>query len=159
MLRADRPVFTPRSVKQDAMDRAHQSPPLRPGEYRSLPSTKSRSPSMEETPVVLGQSKGVRQGRPKPLPQALPKLREIPPAPAYFWKQPLHEYLNQEARDKTYDGTNSRKLPPNEIDALALNEVAAAKGQGFFLFLPSRNSWSHQTYEPKSRGPTLDNLR
>jgi hypothetical protein len=85
------------------------------------------------------------------------KLREIP-LTTQFAKEQLDEYLTQQIHDKTYDGTNDRHLPPNELDALALNEIAVSRGQGYFFFLPSRNSWNHQTFEPKSRGPQPDGL-
>ncbi|CAO2652461.1 Nn.00g007440.m01.CDS01 [Neocucurbitaria sp. VM-36] len=114
---------------------------------------------MEVPPVAVVEDEERKRTRPKPLPKALPKLRDLPHSSCHFWKKQLNEYVAQQVRDRTYDGTNDRYLPPNEIDALALNEIAVSEGQGFFLFLPNRNSWNHQTYEPKSRGPRPQDLR
>lgn len=50
-------------------------------------------------------------------------------------------------------------LLPNEIDTLALNEIAVLRGAGFFMFLLNWNSWSKQVFDLKSRGPEPDSLR
>jgi hypothetical protein len=89
----------------------------------------------------------------KPTKDEIPLIRELPTSARYFWKGTYAEYVRQEISDKTADGTNPRKLPPNEILALALNEVAAKAGSGFFFHAPNRDSWSRQAFEPKSRGP------
>ncbi|XP_014559608.1 hypothetical protein COCVIDRAFT_24092 [Bipolaris victoriae FI3] len=96
---------------------------------------------------------------PVPKTKVQPKLRDIPTSDLYFSDHPLSNYIVQQVRDKTFDGTNHRDLPPNEVDVLALNEIAVSEGEGFFFFLPNRSSWSRQTYEPRSRGPTAENMR
>ena len=83
-----------------------------------------------------------------------PKLRDLPLSQSAFCKAELDEYLAQKVCDTTHDSTNDRILPPNEIDALGLNEIAVSKGEGYFFFLPNRNSWGKQSFDPKSRGPT-----
>ncbi|KAH3968506.1 hypothetical protein HBH98_172270 [Parastagonospora nodorum] len=100
-----------------------------------------------------------KKARSAPLAKSIPRLRDIALSPRCFWKDDLQAYLIQKVRDRTYDSTNDRDLPSNEIDCLALNEIAVAEGQGFFLFLPNRSSWSHQTSEPKSRGPSLGSIK
>ena len=70
----------------------------------------------------------------------LPKLREIPISPRYFWLEELSDHIRQQVCDRTHDGANDRLLLPNEIDALALNEIAVVRGAGFFMFLLNRNS-------------------
>ncbi|KAJ5062907.1 hypothetical protein J3E74DRAFT_239996, partial [Bipolaris maydis] len=113
--------------------------------------------SMESpsTPENYGKNRRADQKR---QPKSLPRLREIAPSAQHFWKDDLDEYLTQQVRDRTYDSTNDRNLPANEIDALALNEIAVARKEGFFFFLPSRSSWSRQTFNPPNRGPSPGDL-
>ncbi|USP75478.1 hypothetical protein yc1106_02752 [Curvularia clavata] len=91
--------------------------------------------------------------------KTLLRLREIPTSQRYFWREELSSHIRQQVRDRTHDGANDRPLLPNEIDALALNEIAVLRGAGFFMFLPSRNSWNKQMFDPKNRGPAADSLR
>ncbi|KAH7562747.1 hypothetical protein BM1_02267 [Bipolaris maydis] len=107
------------------------------------------------TPENYGKNRRADQKR---QPKSLPRLREIAPSAQHFWKDDLDEYLTQQVRDRTYDSTNDRNLPANEIDALALNEIAVARKEGFFFFLPSRSSWSRQTFNPPNRGPSPGDL-
>ncbi|KAH3938815.1 hypothetical protein HBH98_172470 [Parastagonospora nodorum] len=108
---------------------------------------------------IQSQPEGKVNNRNVPRVKVLPKLREIPASQRQFWKEELSDHVAQQVRDKTHDGSNDRSLLPNEIDALALNEIAVLRGAGFFMFLPNRHSWSKQTYDPKSRGPGPDSLR
>lgn len=114
------------------------------------------TPKMDSSanPSTVGQ-----RSRPAPLAKTTPRLRDIPTSSRFFWRDELQEYLTQRVRDRTHDSTNDRDLPPNEIDCLALNEIAVSEGQGFFFFLPSRVSFSHQTFDPKNRGPSIEDLR
>jgi len=100
-----------------------------------------------------------REPRPKRQHKTVPRLRDITPSSRCFWKEDIREHLAQQIKDRTYDSTNERDLPANEIDALALNEIAVAHKDGFFFFLPSRTSWSRQTFEPSNRGPAPGSLR
>jgi hypothetical protein len=97
-------------------------------------------------------------GRPSRRPKPIPKLRDLDINECLFLHDSLSDYLGQKFYDKTHDTSNDRWLPPNEIDAMALNDIAVTNGQGFFFFLPTRNSWSRQAYDPESRGPPQDSL-
>jgi len=74
------------------------------------------------------------------------KLRD-PAASESFSAFPFNDFLRLVVTDKTPDATKGRDLPFNELLALALNELAAAKVDGparsfggFFQYLPVRNS-------------------
>lgn len=114
---------------------------------------------MVDSTSTSSHVKLTKQGRPAPKLKAQLQLRDIPTSDRYFTAHSLGDYVSLQVRDKTYDGTNDRLLPSNEIDVLALNELAASEGQGFSMFLPSRHSWSRQTFEPRSRGPRPEDLR
>jgi len=107
----------------------------------------------------LERAKEKKKSHKDPRNSPSPRLRDIPTSPRHFWQPQLSAYVAQRVLDRTHDGTNERWIPANEIDALALNEIAVAQQSGFFQFLPSRNSWSRQTFDPKSRGPASDGLR
>ena len=78
------------------------------------------------------------------------------PSSHRFWQD--HDEFRKLAlqpgvRDRNFDGTSEQVLTPNKILTLALNELAAANRMGFFWHLPSRNSTSHEEFEPPSRKP------
>lgn len=68
-------------------------------------------------------------------------LRNKPTSDRLFWKDTLHEHLEQrrDITDKSVDGTNKKELTANVLAVLALNEVAYALGEGFFFHLTSRD--------------------
>ena len=65
----------------------------------------------------------------------------MPTSNRYFWKPTYIAQVEQLVYDKTHDSTNLRKLPANEIVAMALNEIAAEHKQGFFFHLLNREGW------------------
>lgn len=71
-------------------------------------------------------------------------LRDIPKSVRYFWASSLDEQTTISVfdRDKI-----TRKLPGNEITVMALNEIAYARGRGFFSFLANRLSYKTQKVE------------
>lgn len=77
-------------------------------------------------------------------------LRTLPTSPRHFWKESVEEQLSQEMHDRR-EHMITRPLPGHEIMAMALNEIAAHRGQGFFFHLPSRHYW--KKYEDSSRLP------
>ena len=85
--------------------------------------------------------------------KALPTLtlRTLPESSRYFWKTSHAEQLSQIIYDKRSDG-NKRVLPENEVAVMALNEIAAIRGLGFFFHLKSRTCWREAPQDcPRSR--------
>ena len=78
-------------------------------------------------------------------------LRTLPESSRYFWKTSHSEQLSQTVYDKRSDG-NQRLLPANEVAVMALNEIAATRGQGFFFHLKNRTCWRGAPQDcPRSR--------
>ena len=78
-------------------------------------------------------------------------LRTLPESSRYFWKTTHSEQLSQTVYDKRSDG-NRRVLLDNEVAVMALNEIAAKQGLGFFFHLKSRTCWRGEPQEcPRSR--------
>ena len=79
-------------------------------------------------------------------------LRHYPRNERYFWRPFLTETLTLKAKDHTANG--DRNLVGNEIIVLALNEIAAVKGDGFFLYVQPRTAWTGWgNLYPQSRQP------
>lgn len=86
---------------------------------------------------------------------SVPTLRAVPPSARLFWKDTIQEQLSQGAKDR-YNRGILRDLTKHEITTMALNEVAAELGRGFFFYLPSREVWKTPASEsmiPRSRVP------
>lgn len=81
----------------------------------------------------------------------VPLLRELDNSRRYFWKPGLSEQLSLVVRDKRFNSGIPRPLPPNEMIAMALNEIAAHKGYGFFFFLPNANTYGDKGGDPACR--------
>jgi hypothetical protein len=113
--------------------------------------------AQEPNTLTLAGAKGTKSSN--TAPRSVTRLRDLPISPRCFWKADLSSQILQRVLDKTHDGTNDRWLPPNEIDSMALNEIAVTFGSGFFFFLPNRHGWSKQAFDPKSRGPDPSSLR
>ena len=78
-------------------------------------------------------------------------LRTLPESSRYFWKTSHSELLSQTVYDKRPDGVK-RVLPENEVAVMALNEIAAIRGLGFFFHLKSRTCWRGEPQDcPRSR--------
>ncbi|PVI07462.1 hypothetical protein DM02DRAFT_648946 [Periconia macrospinosa] len=78
-----------------------------------------------------------------------------------FRKDTYGEQVGTEVNDKSRDGTSWLKLGANVTTAMALNEVAASQGRGFFLHLPSRETNSRfagKGRNPPAPGPLYPNL-
>jgi hypothetical protein len=74
------------------------------------------------------------------------KLAELPTTRRHFWKASFaefYDFIKGGVVELNFD-SNDRRLPPNEIITLALNEITAEKSQGFFWHLPSRCSSSRE---------------
>ncbi|PVI01120.1 hypothetical protein DM02DRAFT_654776 [Periconia macrospinosa] len=86
-----------------------------------------------------------------------PRLSDVPIGRRYFWTE-SNEAFNALAFDpgvfdRNFDGTLLQKLTPNKVLVLALNELAAHHGRGWFWHLPSRGSVSHEKTQPADRKP------
>lgn len=66
-------------------------------------------------------------------------LRDIPPTTGLLQSDTAAQ-LSLEIADKDANGY-MRDLPGNEILVMALNEIAADRGRGFFFYLPFREAW------------------
>ena len=83
------------------------------------------------------------------------KLSELPVARRFFWapsSRGFHKLLDPGVTEKNFS-SSERKLTANEVLSLALNEVAAERGQGYFWYLQSRNSGAREKFDPQSRKP------
>jgi hypothetical protein len=63
--------------------------------------------------------------------------------------------LALDVADKDSNG-HVRELPGNEVLVMALNEIAAEQGRGFYYYLPFREAWKkHDSIDllPVSRRP------
>ncbi|KAG9526408.1 hypothetical protein KCV07_g865, partial [Aureobasidium melanogenum] len=67
-------------------------------------------------------------------------LREIEKSDRFFWKTDQNEQWSMSVFDKMTNG-KKRPLAKNEIAVMALNEIAAANGQGFFFHLRNKEFW------------------
>ncbi|KAK5703519.1 hypothetical protein LTR17_022031 [Elasticomyces elasticus] len=67
------------------------------------------------------------------------KLRDIPSSARYFWQNSTLAQLKMTAFDQNTEYIK-RKLPEQEVCALALNEIAVEHRSGFFFHLPSRQA-------------------
>ncbi|KAG9693658.1 hypothetical protein KCU95_g3198, partial [Aureobasidium melanogenum] len=127
--------------------------------------------SGEEVQTSQKLTKGKRKGRGKNTGQAKGKrqtkktattaLREIEVSARHFWKQDMTEQLSQEVLDSRGMG-KQRKLPGNELTVMALNEVAAEFGKGFFFHMLTREAWTSwpgEEFHPRSRIPELPGSR
>ena len=82
-------------------------------------------------------------------------LRSAALCPRLFWRSTLDEQLRLFTLDKDF-GNFKRPLLKNEMMTMALNEVAAHHGRGFFFFMLDRDGfqrWSDVGEFPKSRQP------
>jgi|SRR5436853_692887 hypothetical protein len=83
-------------------------------------------------------------------------LRGVAPSNRHFWKLSSADQLGQKIYDRSMDGSE-RPVPNSEIDVMALNEISAHCGRGFFFHLKNRDIWKkHSTKEelyPLSRVP------
>lgn len=82
-------------------------------------------------------------------------LRDVPRSDKFFWKDTIAEQIAQKVEDRDLSGYK-RALPGNETLVMGLNEIAVEQGYGFFLHLPSRESWKTNDDEsllPLSRRP------
>lgn len=85
-------------------------------------------------------------------------LRKLPSSDRHFWDTAQPKHLLQNVFDQAPE-SRKRKLPENEIVAMALNEVAASLedgGRGFFYHLRNRDAWKKAPGEetcPKGRVP------
>lgn len=75
----------------------------------------------------------------------------------HFWKTTLQDQLTQQAWD---DVEWRRKLRSNEVMTMALNEIAAASGRGFFFHVPSRETYKQDedVNHPAGRRPRAPRL-
>lgn len=82
-------------------------------------------------------------------------LRMLERSDRYFWQRSYKEQVQQTMADKHTNG-GIRLLPPNEITVMALNEICAHRGRGFFFFFKSRDAWKKPPSTmlcPPSRAP------
>lgn len=82
-------------------------------------------------------------------------LRDLPICERQFWKPSVAEQMRQDVIDKNSRSVK-RELSKAEVTTLALNEVAAEKGRGYFMWLPSREVWktpSNDSLIPVARNP------
>lgn len=82
-------------------------------------------------------------------------LQDYQPSQRCFWKDSTTEQLTTLHYDK-HPEQYSRPLPNNEVMVMALNEIAAHHGSGFFFYLPSKNATRKPAAEevsPVSRRP------
>jgi len=82
-------------------------------------------------------------------------LRDIPPT-TRFLQPDATAQLAIQISDRDANG-HVRGLPDNETLVMALNEIAAERGRGFFYYLPFREAWKkHDGVDllPVSRRPT-----
>lgn len=68
-------------------------------------------------------------------------IRATPLSKRHFWKESIGEQISQTVVDQNPDYIK-RTLTENEVTVLALNEIAAEHGRGFFFHLPSRLAWT-----------------
>lgn len=83
-------------------------------------------------------------------------LRDLPLTDRYFWKDSIESQLAQTVVDKDWN-SNKRILPGNEVTAMALNELAASRGRGFFFYMLTREAWKtwpNENLYPADRRPT-----
>jgi hypothetical protein len=81
-------------------------------------------------------------------------IRDIPKSTRYFWQDSVADQVAL----LVYDYTSSvvkRTLNPNEILAMALNEIAYSQGEGFFFYLRTRDGRhdDDKVILPESRKP------
>ncbi|THX31612.1 hypothetical protein D6D12_02718 [Aureobasidium pullulans] len=82
-----------------------------------------------------------------------PVLRQLEHSRRYFWRQSIDEQLSLKIHERDVNG--KRLLSGNEILVMALNEMAAHRGRGFFFYLPPMRA--HPTKSlliPESRVPS-----
>ncbi|KAJ4352265.1 uncharacterized protein N0V89_007612 [Didymosphaeria variabile] len=73
-------------------------------------------------------------------PAEMTLLQELPPDFTFVQSSYQSQVqLRGAVQDDAGDGTNALSLRPNEVAVMALNEVAVARGRGFFWHLPSRD--------------------
>ncbi|THX30721.1 hypothetical protein D6D10_08559 [Aureobasidium pullulans] len=67
-------------------------------------------------------------------------LRTIETSNRYFWAVDHTQQWSLTVTDKSPDGTQ-RSLPKNELTVMALNEMAAKAGRGYFFHLRNKEFW------------------
>ncbi|SMY28913.1 unnamed protein product [Zymoseptoria tritici ST99CH_1A5] len=119
---------------------------------RALPRTdvpeqpQPKTAKKEKAPLTSNASK-----------QAAQLLRSLDRTDRHFWKATIEGQLSQQATDHSRR-SQKRALSKHEISTLALNEVAAKRRRGMFLYLPSRDAWkpmADETLIPACRNPPL----
>lgn len=74
-------------------------------------------------------------------------LRSLPTDRDDLWRASVDSHFQRRMWNQNLQGLN-RELPQNEVAAMALNEVAAEQGRGFFYYLPSCEVWKTPDKEP-----------
>jgi len=77
-------------------------------------------------------------------------LSNLSTSPRFFSKDRHEEFVSLSVYENSFDSTNHRTLPINELDVLALNEIAASHKNGYFFHLPNRNSGSKVNFNRKA---------
>jgi hypothetical protein len=84
-------------------------------------------------------------------------LRDIPTSQRHFWRANHREQMALAVSDALWlTKRYLRPLPANELAVMALNEIAALEGVGFFMHLKSRTCFRKRASSilaPKSRTP------
>ena len=75
------------------------------------------------------------------MPRSGIALRDATRSRRLFWKDTAEEQTSLNVTDQNADYWK-KDLSANEVAVLALNELAAEKGRGFFYHLPSRFAWT-----------------
>lgn len=97
------------------------------------------------------RSDGTRSSRPRM------DLRSLPLSAHYFWDDSQPKHMNHTTTIDKASTSGNRNLPENEIAVMALNEVAADRGRGFFFHFRNRDCWKKAKGDtcPTSRTPIL----
>src|SRR5258708_5756690 len=70
-------------------------------------------------------------------------MRTLGTSDRYFWTSTSQQLLNIDVVDRRF-GIYKRLLLTNDKTALALNEVAADSGRGYFQQLPAHSTWKNR---------------
>lgn len=112
---------------------------------------RARQPSQEEeggdSVAALEGERPPTKKRPRKSKHAENTLRSLPSSRDVFWKRLTTDGDPAAVWDKNHHGLE-RLLPGNETLVMALNEIAADNGRGFFYYLPSREYWKTPDREP-----------
>lgn len=124
------------------------------------PNKRTRRPG-EASEATLTSSKRQKKGSTEPSRKSKADeqfLRSLSRTDRFFWRERMSDQLSQVVQDQHSRKSETRTLAKHEITTLALNEVAAVKGLGLFLYLPSREVWKTRPNEdlaPSCRDPEV----